>query len=69
MGEITGDFVARLASVWHRLIIPKGDEETLAEMLAPMDAAGERVARRVGFDMEPSDFEATLSDLARRRDD
>ena len=68
MGEITGDFVARLASVWHRLILPEGDEETLAEMLVPMDAAGERVAPRVGFDMEPSDFEATLSDLARRRD-
>ncbi|PPR60298.1 MAG: hypothetical protein CFH10_01591, partial [Alphaproteobacteria bacterium MarineAlpha4_Bin2] len=27
MGEITGDFVARLASVWHRLILPEGDEE------------------------------------------
>lgn len=68
MGGITGEFVARLAAVWHRFTVPEGDQETLAEMLIPMDAAGERVASQVEFDMEPSDFEVTLSSLAPERD-
>ena len=67
MGGITGDFVARLAAVWHRFTLLKSDGESLAEMLAPMDAAGERVASQVDFDMEPSDFEGSLSRLAPKR--
>ena len=67
MGGITGDFVGRLAAVWHRFTLPKSDGESLAEMLAPMDAAGERVASQVDFEREPSDFEGSLSLLAPKR--
>jgi len=67
MASITGEFVAKLAAVWHRFTLPEDDRETLAEMLAPMDAAGERVAKHLEFDMEPADFEAAMEDLAPRR--
>ena len=67
MGGITGEFVARLAAVWHRFTLPENDSDSLAEMLAPMDAAGERVATQVEFDMEPADFEGSLSRLAPKR--
>jgi len=41
MSRITADFVAALARVWHRFEPPGQDMETLADMLAPMDDAGE----------------------------
>ena len=56
MSRIKGEFVADIARVWHRFE-PKGqDMDALAEMLAPMDDAGEVVAEDVAFDMEPADF-------------
>ncbi len=67
MNGLSGEFVARLAAVWHRFTVPEADRATLAEMLAPMDAAGESVAAHLAFDMEPSDFETALADLAPQR--
>ena len=64
MSDITGDFVARLAKIWHRFTLPAGEEQTLADMLQPMDDAGETVARRLAFDMEPADFETALENCA-----
>ena len=55
MSHITTDFVAALARVWHRFDPPGQDMETLAEMLAPMDDAGEDMSHAMDFDMEPSD--------------
>lgn len=69
MSEITGDFVAMLARVWHRFTLPAGDTETLANMLTPMDDAGETVADDLQFDMEPSDFDTALEELAAPRRD
>ena len=60
MSAINGKFVAILARVWHRF--------TLANMLAPMDDAGEAVADDIQFDMEPSDFNAALEELAISKD-
>jgi hypothetical protein len=56
MRRLTGPFVAALARVWHRFDAPEQDVEMLAQMLAPMDEAGERLAQRMRFDMEPADF-------------
>lgn len=67
MSSITADFVAKLAEVWHRFTLPVDDRETLSDMLAPMDDAGEAVATHLAFDMEPSDFDAALVDLAPER--
>ena len=64
MSGITGDFVAMIAQVWHRMTLPSNDEASLASMLAPMDAAGEDLAETLHFDMEPSDFERALEELA-----
>ena len=66
MRSITGDFVAKLATIC-RLTLPEEDRETLADMLVPMDEAGERVAKHLEFDMEPADFDAAMEDLAPRR--
>ena len=60
MSAITGSFVAALARIWHRFDPPAGDVDTLATMLAPMDDAGESLAGRVEFDMEPADYLAGL---------
>ena len=66
MASITGDFVAKLAAVWHRFTVSEEDRETLATMLLPMDEAGERAVRHLAFDMEPADFDAAIEDLATR---
>ena len=64
MSNITGDFVAMVSRVWHRFTLPAADAESLAGMLAPMDGAGEAVAEYLQFDMEPSDFDRALEELA-----
>jgi len=64
MSRITADFFAALARVWHRFEPPGQDMETLADMLAPMDDAGEDMSHAVDFDMEPSDYVAGLEALA-----
>ena len=66
MASITGDFVAKLAAVWHRFTVSEEDRETLATMLLPMDEAGEWAVRHLAFDMEPADFDAAIEDLAPR---
>ena len=66
MASITGDFVAKLAAVWHRFTVSEEDRETLATMLLPMYEAGERAVRHLAFDMEPADFDAAIEDLAPR---
>ena len=68
MSHITAEFVAALARVWHRSDPEqqKVDSETLAQMLAPMDDAGEALSGNVAFDMEPSDY---LTGLAAMADD
>ncbi len=68
MSAINGKFVAMLARVWHRFTLPTDDTDTLANMLAPMDDAGEAVADDIQFDMEPSDFDAALEELAISKD-
>ncbi len=64
MSQITGEFVTMMARIWHRFALPAKDAEPLAGMLAPMDDAGEAVAEDLRFDMEPSDFDRALEDLA-----
>jgi len=64
MSDITGGFVAMMARVWHRFVLPAEDAEPLAGMLAPMDDAGEAVAGDLRFDREPSDFDRALEELA-----
>ena len=68
MSGITDEFVAMLARVWHRFTPQTDDAETLANMLTPMDDAGEAVADDIQFDMEPSDFVAALEELATPQD-
>ena len=67
MSGITGEFVAKLAQIWHRFALPADDAESLAAMLVPMDTAGEAAADDVAFDMEPADFATALEDLSARR--
>jgi hypothetical protein len=67
MSNITGDFVAMIAQVWHRFTLPKSDTDTLAALLAPMDDAGETVAEDIRLDGEPSDFDLALEELAAPR--
>ena len=64
MSDITGDFVAMMARIWHRFTLPADDAAPLAGMLVPMDAAGETVAETMQFDREPSDFDRALEELA-----
>ena len=68
MSDITGDFVAALARVWHRFEPHGQDVDTLAAMLAPMDDAGEALAGDVEFDMEPSDYLLGLEAMAADRE-
>ena len=68
MSRITDQFVATLAHVWHRFDPPQADTTTLADMLAPMDDAGEALADDVEFDMEPSDFILGLEATAASED-
>lgn len=64
MSKLDGEFVRQVASTWHRFEPPERDLEVLAEMLRPMDEAGERLSARVGFDMEPGDFLAGQQAMA-----
>ncbi len=64
MSDITGEFVAMLARTWHRFTLPAGNAESLADLLSPMDEAGEAVADAISFDEEPSDFDLALEELA-----
>lgn len=64
MSDITGNFVAMMARVWHRFALPATDAEPLAGMLAPMDDAGETASGELRFDMEPSGFDRALEELA-----
>ena len=64
MSDITGDFVAKMARIWHGFALPADDATPLAGMLAPMDDAGERVSESMRFDREPSDFDRALEELA-----
>jgi hypothetical protein len=69
MSRITADFVATLARVWHRFEPAGQDMETLAEMLAPMDDAGEALSGNVDFDQEPADYDTALRAMAASKDD
>ena len=64
MSGITGEFVSLIATIWHRFSLSKAESELLADMLAPMDEAGEDLSGQLEFDMEPSDFMFTLEQLA-----
>jgi hypothetical protein len=66
MSEINDSFVKLISSVWHRFIPSNSDASTLADMLKPMDIAGEEVAENIEFDDEPSDFNAALEELAEK---
>ena len=68
MSRISGEFVAALAEVWHRFEPEAADAQSLAEMLAPMDDAGETMAANVEFDMEPSDYLTGLEAMAGDRE-
>ena len=64
MGEINTAFVKLLATVWHRITPSNEEASTLADMLIPMDLAGEEVSENFEFDDEPSDFNSALEELA-----
>lgn len=68
MSRITGDFVAALARVWHRFEPAGQDMEALAQMLAPMDDAGEALSKDVEFDQQPSDYATALHAMAESKD-
>ena len=59
MGEINTAFVKLIATVWHRFTPSNEEASTLADMLIPMDLAGEEVSENFEFDDEPSDFNLT----------
>jgi hypothetical protein len=65
MSRISAEFIAALAHVWHRFDPPGQDMEALAQMLAPMDDAGEDMSQAVDFDMEPSDYLVGLEAIAK----
>lgn len=64
MSRITGDFATALAWVWHRFEPHGQDMDALAEMLAPMDDAGESLADDIAFDLEPSDYHVGLEEMS-----
>ena len=64
MGEINTAFVTLIATVWHRFTPSNEEASTLADMLIPMDLAGEEVSESFEFDDEPSDFNLALEELA-----
>ena len=68
MSAIKGDFVKLIASVWHRFLPEQQEAEILANMLAPMDDAGEEVSENIEFDYEPSDFYLALEELANTKE-
>ena len=64
MGEINTAFVKPIATVWHRFTPSNEEASTLADMLIPMDLAGEEVSENFEFDDEPSNFNSALEELA-----
>ena len=64
MSRITASFVAAIAKVWHRFEPQGQDLDTLAEMLAPMDEAGETLSATIEFDMQPSDYQLGLEAMS-----
>ena len=64
MGVINTAFVKLIATVWHRFTPSNEEASTLADMLIPMDRAGEEVSESFEFDDEPSDFNSALEELA-----
>lgn len=64
MSRITADVVTSLAYVWHRFEPVGQDMNALAQMLAPMDDAGEALSENVAFDMEPADYLSGLQAMA-----
>ncbi len=64
MSNISSEFVTMMARIWHRFSVQQGDAALLADMLAPMETAGEKVAEDLQFDMEPSGFDRALEELA-----
>ena len=50
MGEINTAFVKLIATVWHRFTPSNEEASTLADMLIPMDLAGEEVSENFEFD-------------------
>ena len=66
MSEINDSFVKLISSVWHRFTPSNSDASILADMLKPMDIAGEEIAENIEFDDEPSDFNTALEELAEK---
>ncbi len=64
MGELDGEFLAELYRRWHGYAPPAADAAGLARFLGPTDAAARQAAAGVGFDDEPSDYDAVLARLA-----
>ena len=64
MSDIDANMVRRLARVWHRFDPTGQDLEELAEMLKPMDDAGEALSANIEFDMEPAGYLAGLEAMA-----
>ena len=64
MGEINTAFVKLISTVWHRFTPSNEEASTLADMLIPMDLAGEEVSENFEFDDEPSNFNSALEELA-----
>ena len=67
MSEINNSFVKLICRVWHRFTPSNNDASTLADMLRPMDIAGEEAAENIEFDDEPSDFNIALDELAEKK--
>jgi hypothetical protein len=67
VSEINDSFVKLISRVWHRFTPSNNDALTLADMLKPMDIAGEEVAENIEFDDEPSDFNTALEELAEKK--
>ena len=63
MSGITSEFVKTIASIWHRFSLENEEADTLTNMLAPMDDAGEEVSSSITLDLEPSDYNRALEEL------
>ena len=58
-----------MARVWHGISLEADDAAVLADMLVPMDDAGEELATRLGFEMEPSEFLKVMHRESSAQDD
>ena len=68
MSEITSELVSAIARVWHRFRLSEPESRSLAEMLRPMDDAGEAASESLAFDAVPADYELALEALAEPED-